>query len=44
MLTGLKLLFNTKFGRLDNGIVDFDSKHIVKSIESSFKEAKKQIM
>ena len=32
-----KIVINTKFGRLDNGIVDFDPKHIVKSIESSLR-------
>ena len=35
-----KIVINTKFGRLDNGIVDFDSKHIVKSIESSLRRLK----
>ena len=28
-------MVNTKFGRLDNGAVDFDSKHIINSIEKS---------
>lgn len=35
-----KIVINTKFGRLDNGMVDFNSKHIVKSIESSLKRLK----
>ena len=35
-----KIVINTKFGRLDNGTVDFDSKHIVKSIESSLRRLK----
>jgi len=35
-----KIVINTKFGRLDNGIVDFDSKHIIKSIESSLRRLK----
>ena len=30
-----KIVVNTKFGRLDNGTVDFDSKHIINSIEKS---------
>jgi len=30
-----KIVINTKFGRLDNGTVDFDSKHIINSIEKS---------
>lgn len=30
-----KIVVNTKFGRLDNGTVDFDSKHIISSIEKS---------
>ena len=30
-----KIVINTKFGRLDNGTVDFDSKHIISSIEKS---------
>ena len=30
-----KIIINTKFGRLDNGVVDFDSKHIKQSIEKS---------
>ena len=35
-----KIVINTKFGRLDNGVVDFDSKHIVKSIENSLRRLK----
>jgi aryl-alcohol dehydrogenase-like predicted oxidoreductase len=30
-----KIVVNSKFGRLDNGIVDFDSKHIKNSVEKS---------
>jgi aryl-alcohol dehydrogenase-like predicted oxidoreductase len=31
------IVINSKFGRLDNGIVDFDSKHIQGSVERSLK-------
>lgn len=30
-----KIVVNSKFGRLDNGLVDFDSKHIKNSVERS---------
>ncbi|MGB1349948.1 MAG: aldo/keto reductase [Flavobacteriaceae bacterium] len=32
-----KIIINTKFGRLDNGVVDFDSKHIKISVEKSLR-------